>query len=131
LKHVLKSNPESIYTLTSREFEEFVAYLYKRNGFNVHITPPSKDGGKDIIARYDMPTGEKITYFIECKKYNPRKKVGVHVVRALAGVMQNEQVHIGVIASTAGFTAGAKNIIIEKNYNIELKDMNDITCMLS
>lgn len=126
-----RNNPQNIQKLAPREFEEFVALLYLRKGYEVALTPETKDGGKDIVAKYLMPTGETITYYIECKRYNSKNPVGVSVVRALAGVMQNEYVHEGVIVTTSRFSNDARELIREKNYRIHLKDMEDIIKLLA
>lgn len=125
-----RTNPETIQELTPREFEEFVAYLYARKGFDVSLTPESKDGGKDIVAKYRMPTGENLIYYIECKHYNPKNPVGVAIVRAFAGAMVNEHVHVGVLVTTSRFTKDAREEVRTKKQPIELKDMNDIINLL-
>lgn len=42
------------YTMKSDEFEDVVANIFSKNGFDVQVTQRSHDGGKDIIATYDM-----------------------------------------------------------------------------
>lgn len=125
-----RDHPEIIHSLSPRDFEEFIAYLYMRKGFDVSITSATKDGGKDIIAKYLMPTGETVVYYIECKRYSPKNPIGVTVVKELSGTMVNEPVHIGVIITTSRFTKDAQDLIQAKKYPIELKDMNDILKLL-
>ena len=43
--------PEDIYDMTSRQFEIFVERLYQNMGFKTILTQPTRDGGKDIIAK--------------------------------------------------------------------------------
>lgn len=40
----------TLYSLSSREFEELVAELFFKQGFNVEIKLETRDGGCDIIA---------------------------------------------------------------------------------
>ena len=46
----INTNPDTMLHLSSREFEELVADLFFREGFDVELTPESKDGGRDILA---------------------------------------------------------------------------------
>lgn len=43
------NNWESVYDLESWEFEELVAEVFHRNGFDAVITKKTRDGGKDIV----------------------------------------------------------------------------------
>lgn len=54
------------YTMKSDEFEDVVANIFSKNGFDVQVTQRSHDGGKDIIATYDMG-GIPCVLYIECK----------------------------------------------------------------
>ena len=125
-----RDNPETLHELSPRDFEEFIAYLYTRHGFDVSVTSATRDGGKDIIAKYLMPTGETVVYYIECKRYSPKNPIGVGIIRELSGAMANELVHIGVIITTSRFTKDARDLVQSKKYPIELKDMNDIVKLL-
>ena len=57
------------YTMKSDEFEDVVANIFSKNGFDVQVTQRSHDGGLDIIATYDMRSIPCVLY-IECKKYD-------------------------------------------------------------
>jgi len=48
---LLSRKPQMLRELPARKFEELVAELLTRDGFSVQLTPPSKDGGRDILAR--------------------------------------------------------------------------------
>lgn len=51
LMALLKCNPEEIYRIPAREFEELIAAAYKEAGFDeVILTPRSGDLGRDVIA---------------------------------------------------------------------------------
>jgi restriction system protein len=63
-----KRHPEQLYSLHQRKFEEFVAAIFKNNGFSVQLTPETRDKGVDIIAiERSSLTGESI-HLIECKR---------------------------------------------------------------
>jgi restriction endonuclease Mrr len=126
-----RADPNKIHDLTSRQFEELIAYLYFRKGYEVHLTPATRDGGKDVVAKYLMPTGETIVYYIECKHYTPENSVGVGIVNQFSGAMFGENVHVGVIITSSKFSKDAKDLVQSKNFRIELKDMDDIVSLLS
>ena len=76
----IKSNPEYIYELSSREFEEVVAEIFSANGYEVTLTQQTRDGGRDIIAK-QMIMGSPFVMIIECKRYNAQHTVSVNVIR--------------------------------------------------
>ena len=120
LQH-LDAHPEKIHELSPRQFEEFVAELLARQGFEVLLTPASKDGGKDIyVARQDS-LGSCL-FLVECKKYAPDKSIGVGIIRQLYGVVQEEKATGGIIATTSFFTKGAKEFQEKVRYQVSLRD---------
>ena len=50
----IANDPQRVYELRPDEFEDLVAEVFRRKGFNVKVTPRTRDGGKDIIASYNM-----------------------------------------------------------------------------
>lgn len=74
----IQNNPEYIYELTPREFEEVVAEIFSANGYEVTLTQETRDGGKDIIVK-QMVMGSPFVMFIECKQYNAKNKVSVNI----------------------------------------------------
>lgn len=117
----LHENPELLYELTPRGFEELVAELLGRLDYEITLTPVSKDGGKDIYAAKKDHLGTFL-YVVECKKYAPDNRVGVGLVRQLNGVVQAEQATAGILATTSFFTSGAKEFQKAISYQISLKD---------
>ncbi len=121
----LKANPELLRQLPPRKFEELVASVFKNHGFDVELTPESRDGGFDVlaVARADL-TGEK-KYLVECKRYAEQNKVGVGIVRQLLGVVVDAQATMGIVATTSFFTRGALELE-ERRQDISLKDYNAV-----
>lgn len=71
----LAEHPEEIYrNLSPREFEEFMAQLYNKLGYNVELTQTTRDGGKDIILRKPDVLGDMV-YYVECKRYKEKIKL--------------------------------------------------------
>ena len=119
-----------IYKISSREFEEIIAEIFRENGFDVDLTKKTRDGGKDIIAIHKSSMGIDTCYLIECKKYAPNNKVGVGIVRTLYGVHSSlDGANKSIIATTSSFTSGAKqfaNDCLRSKWHMDLKDHNDV-----
>ena len=76
-------NPEYAYNLEPWEFEEFVADVFRRMGFNADVTQKTHDGGKDIVATFEIGGVLYTTYF-ECKKYSPNRPVDLIEISTLS-----------------------------------------------
>lgn len=117
----LHLNPNLLYELTPRGFEELVAELLSRLDYEITLTPVSKDGGKDIYAAKKDHLGSFL-YVVECKRYSPENPVGVGMIRQLNGVVQAEQATAGILATTSFFTKGAREFQKQISYQVSLKD---------
>jgi restriction endonuclease Mrr len=110
----IADDPRHLHSLSSREFEVFMAQIAELLGMHdIILTPPKKDGGRDVIATQEINGIPSILYF-ECKKFAAEKKVGVGLVRSLLGVVAHEQTRVnkGVLVTTSSFTKGAKDLIV-------------------
>ena len=116
-------NPAYVYSLDSWEFEGFVAEVFRRYGFKADVTQRTRDGGKDIVAQFEMGGVLYTTYF-ECKQYAQNRPVGVNVVRELYAVMDRDRVDKGVIVTTSYFTRDAIAEANMLNGRITLIDFN-------
>jgi restriction system protein len=126
----LAAEPELMHRLSAREFEDLVAELLSRQGYEVELTPVSKDGGKDIYVAHKSGLGSAL-YVVECKRYAPENPVGVGIVRQLYGVVQAEQLTGGVVATTSYFTRGAKQFQESVRYQMFLSDYQQVRAWLS
>lgn len=102
----LSRNPDDIFNMSPRQFEELVAHLLSKQGFNVELTPTSRDGGKDILIAVPQSLGDFL-YLVECKRYARGRPVGVRRVRELFGVVAQEQATAGLLITTSTFTKAA------------------------
>jgi restriction system protein len=90
---VYKNNPTG--------FEHFVASIYEKQGYKVHVTKATGDCGKDIIMQYG-----KIKYVVECKLYNHNNVIGRPLVQKLHSAAIDEKA-IGIFVTTSSFTLSA------------------------
>lgn len=128
IRHVAK-HPELLYELHPRRFEELVAELLRAQGFEPTLTPRTRDGGRDILAARSDALGS-LLYLVECKRYAPKNKVGVEVVRAIHGVTQAERATKGVIVTTSSFTKDAIAFASPLKYGIGLHDFEALKSWL-
>ena len=119
----LTKNPQDLFSLNPRRFEELVAELLFRNGMEVELTERSKDGGRDILAWTTTDMGRQL-YLVECKRYNEKNPVGVGIVRALYGIIEAEKATGGIIVTTSKFTKGAINFARTFEHRLWLNDYN-------
>lgn len=69
----------------------------------IELTCISRDGGYDILCI----DSEKGKFLAEVKRYRQNRKVGVAIVRQLAGVLVRENESRGIIVTTSDFTQDA------------------------
>src|ERR1035441_364043 len=103
----ISENQHLLDTLTSREFEELVAVILESYGLQVSLTPPTRDGGYDILAIQTGVPGLDATWIVECKKYAEDRRIGVEIVRNLFGVRDYLSIANAAIVTTASFTRDA------------------------
>lgn len=122
---VVAKEPEVLFKMTPRQFEELMAELFIKEGFKVELTPSTRDGGKDLYAFRTDSTGQTL-YAVECKQYRPTHKVGRPIVQLLNGVIEQERLTGGVIATTSYFTKDAKESAELLKYRLFLQDCDYI-----
>jgi len=121
IKKYLKKHPDKLYDLTPRRFEELVASILEDMGLNVQLTQATRDGGTDIIAEFKSAV-TSFLILVECKRYSPKNKVGVGIIREVAGVHSFKQPSKSIIVTTSTFTKPAKEAAAILKEQIDLKD---------
>lgn len=92
----------SIPEMTGREFEEAVATLLNRLGYDAEVTDRTADAGRDVIAR-----SSDDTLVVECKC--TKSAVGRPVVQKLDSAAHRFSSDArGVVGATGGFTQPAR-----------------------
>lgn len=117
----LAENPELMYQLDPRRFEELVVELYRRQGFEATLTPASGDGGADVYVVENNALGRSLTV-IQAKRYAADNKVGVGVVRELLGTIDITGASTGMVLTTSFFTSGARELERNLEYRVALRD---------
>ncbi|MDO8477461.1 MAG: pentapeptide repeat-containing protein [Candidatus Rokubacteria bacterium] len=121
----LQRNPRALHELRPRQFEELIAEILASYGWEVQLTPASKDGGYDLFAISKDVAGVTTSWIIECKKFAPEHKVGVEIARALYGVKSDLRVANAMLATTSHFTAGVEKFKASR-YDFDLRDYGGV-----
>lgn len=121
----LQRKPEALYSIRPRQFEEIIAEILKTYGWEVHLTPATRDGGYDLFAISKDISGITSSWIIECKKYARTRKVGVEIARAVYGVKTDLRVSGAMLATTSRFTRGVYDFKSSK-YDFELRDYEGV-----
>lgn len=123
----LGRNPNSMYEIDPRKWEEIIAAAYDKAGFDeVILTPRSGDLGRDVIA---IKKGFGSVKIIEqVKAYNRRHLVKADEVRALLGVLAAEpDATKAIFTTTSSFAPGIRSDRLLEPfmpYRLELIDGN-------
>jgi Restriction endonuclease len=121
--------PKDLYELHPRRFEELVAELLCRDGFEVNLTQATRDGGRDILAYQETIVGRHL-FLVECKRRNAQKPVDVSVVRSLYGVVMQERATAGLVVTTSYFTDAALNFRSPLEFQLTLRNYEDLVSWL-
>jgi restriction endonuclease Mrr len=114
-----------LYRLEPRRFEELIAYLFERNGYEVRLTQATRDGGVDLYAMKSNSFGKFMT-IVDCKKYAPDRPIGIAMVREMYGVLNIEQASHAMLVTTSRFTTDARAMEKRYQYQMSLKDHADV-----
>lgn len=125
----LAKNPATLHELHHRTFEALVARLFMDLGYEVELTPATRDGGVDIRAVRSDKAGP-VLYVVECKHNAPHRPVDVGVVRNLYGVKNIERANVAVLATTSFFTPEALALQRSLGTELTLKDFSDLSSWL-
>ena len=123
------SDRETLYRMPPYEFEDLVAEIFRRDGYDVKVTPRTRDGGKDIIASFNK-NGIPYLLYIECKRYTGKHKVGVEIVQRIFGTQTADRVGKSVVVTSSTFSRDARHFAEEQNHMIDLLDYNDLIRMV-
>lgn len=115
---MISCNKKLVYRISPVNFERMVAKLYRDQGFTTELTPETRDGGFDILAKKPNPDpndASPISVCIECKRYNETLKVGVQLVCKLYGVQSANNIHQSILVTSSYFTSDAINFVNQVN----------------
>jgi len=98
---------KSLLDVSPRIFEQILALLIYAEGADVYVTPPSKDGGFDVVASKFRRCGRRDVLFAEAKRY--KNPVGLAEAQRLSGVASRYRPDFMILAAATTITRGAKS----------------------
>lgn len=114
---IVSQTPDALNHLEWRDLERMMARVMEGLGFETELTPPSKDGGKDLVLVWHAKSGAQ-SYIVELKHWRSGKRVGKSAVSEFINVIVTEERSGGLFLSTSGYstdrTEGLTQIIHDK-----------------
>jgi CheY-like chemotaxis protein len=126
----LGEHPRWMLDLHWRDFEELIAEIFIRNGFDVTLTSPSGDKGVDLYAAKHSSLG-RMLYVVECKRFRENRPVGPEIVRQLRGVVDREDATCGVLATTSFFAESALEEEKALPFRLSLRDLKRVAAWVA
>ena len=114
----LLSDGRGLSALSWRELEVLLADLLDADGWSVQLTPPSGDGGVDVLAARDDPVIGPILTVWQAKRYAPHRKIGIETIRELITVREDQHASKAFIVTTSTLTTGALSRVNQERYKL-------------
>ena len=122
-----KSTVELLEQISAQQFEQLVADLYEKMGYQVRITSQTKDQGIDVFAKRISESGTE-SLAIQCKHYL-KGVVGVEHARSLYGVIQDQPgIAKGILVTSGEFSRECEDFT--KGKRLELFDGHYVCALL-
>lgn len=119
LVKLVASNIDALMSIEWRDLERLVAEVFDGLGFDVILTPSTKDGGKDVIVT-GVVKGKLATYYIEVKHWRTGKQVGVDPIKSFISVVASKDVAGGLFLSSSGYTSDVETCAEIKKQRVTL-----------
>ncbi len=114
---LIAKNPNNLMNLEWRDLERTIHEIFNEIGFNATLTPPSKDGGKDVILECEI-NGIPKSYIVEIKHWRSQQKVGQKAIKEFTKVIINEKREKGLYLSTYGYSQNYYECLTKTERNL-------------
>jgi restriction system protein len=112
LSQLVAEDPSALDAIEWRDLERMLANVFDGLGFDVELTPASKDSGKDIVLKY-WHDRRRREYIVEVKHWRSGKRVGKKYLTDFVGVVARERRDGGLFLATYGYSENAIEVITE------------------
>jgi len=99
---LIAERPGFLRQVEWRDLERVLASALEEIGFEVELTPPAKDGGKDVVARCFV-RNRLNTFYVEIKHWR-RNRPGMQEIHDFIQVNARDRTDGGLFLSSSGFT---------------------------
>jgi restriction endonuclease Mrr len=122
------SKPHTLSTLREidpYEFEELVAKIWRKQGWDAQVTSGSTDRGVDVVATKE-DAFETRRHLIQVKRHGENTRVGSEDIQRYAGLYarRDEEPDAVFVVTSNRFTKEAKEVA--KNRDVRLVDCDDL-----
>jgi len=114
---MVAKNEHTLKHLEWRDVERLAAEVFEGLGFDVQLTPSSKDGGKDVILTLNTGNAAR-SFIIEIKHWRSNQLVGSNHVKKFTKVIVKEKRDRGLLLSTYGFNKNYYECLTESEEKI-------------
>jgi hypothetical protein len=118
-------HPHKMREMDPHKFEEFIAGLFEKEGFQVELAKLSRDGGRDILVSSESELG-KTLHLVECKRHAVTNPINVALLRGLYGVVEEARATSGILVTTTRFTPPALEFVSRVPHRLAKKDYDDV-----
>jgi hypothetical protein len=126
---MIAQNQLVLRELEWRDIERLIAEVFSGLGFTTTLTPPSKDGGKDIVLECTVQ-GSFCTYVVEIKHWRSKSRVGGGALREFVKVVAREERNGGLFLSTYGYCDNAFEQLSEiERKKVRLGDKDKVVAL--
>ena len=123
----IKNQTLPLKGITPTQFEDLVAELMRKQGFDVKQSKRTRDGGFDILALVQGIDKSPLKYLVQCKHpSNPTKKVDVRIIREFKTVVDENSANKGLIVTSSYFSHDAIKENKRREFLISLKNYVDV-----
>jgi HJR/Mrr/RecB family endonuclease len=112
LCELVAKNPDALLDIEWRDLERLLSRALAGLGFSISLTPPAKDGGKDIVVNC-IAKEKKKKYYIEVKHWRSASQPSYPHVSDFVAVNVRDQTDGGIFISSSGFTQSVYERISE------------------
>lgn len=118
-------NPDELYNLSPRKYEEFLEVVFQNNGYRTLLGKGSNDGGVDLRLYTNDIVGESVT-LVQAKRYKSENPIELQAVQALTAVVDDQKANRGLFVTTSRYLPCARNFASRHNSRIQLASSNEV-----
>jgi restriction system protein len=123
----LAKNEGRLENMHWRNFERLCAEFFKRKGFIIKLSPPTKDGGIDIRIWSNEEYKKKSPFIVvQCKRYKKSNKVDIEYVKAFWTDLEFENAKRGLLATTSHIAIGGKKICKVRKWPLSIAENESV-----
>lgn len=115
LIRLIAAKPQYLWEIEWRDLERVLAEAFEGLGFGVELTPPAKDGGKDLILTCSEHNTKK-SYIVEIKHWVSGQGVQGQHLKKFVSVVINQRHDSGLFLSTSGYAGNAFEALGQVEY---------------